>query len=180
MNKTIIISAPSGAGKNSVVNGLLKSVPNLVYSISATTRPKRPDEVNGEDYYFISNEDFKFNIDNNNFVEYQQVYEGVYYGTLKSELDSKLKVSSVIFVLDVKGALNLKNKLPNSILIFINPPSIKDLEKRLILRGSEAEDKIQERLTKAQYELSFKDGFDFIVTNDNLELTIDICKFLIS
>lgn len=181
MNKIIIVAAPSGSGKSVIVEALLKLLPNLVYSVSATTRAKRDGEIDGVDYYFIKNDDFKSNIENNELIEYQEVYKDVYYGTLKSDINKKFSEGKdIIFVLDVKGALVMKKYFKDTALsIFIKAPSIDTLERRLRKRNSDTETAIRERLKKAEYEITFKDNFDFIILNDDLNLAINLCRMVI-
>jgi guanylate kinase len=170
-NKVIIVSAPSGAGKTTLVKHLLESFPQLEFSISATSRKPRQNEKDGIDYYFISVDEFKKRINNNEFIEWEEVYPNCYYGTLKSEIHriwEKNKV--VLFDVDVKGGINLKKIFNNNaISIFIAPPDLKTLEKRLINRGTETNESIKTRLEKASYEMNFKDKFDYIIINDNLD-----------
>ena len=170
-NKVIIVSAPSGAGKTTLVKHLLESFPQLEFSISATSRKPRQNEKDGIDYYFISVDEFKKKINNNEFIEWEEVYPNCYYGTLKSEIHriwEKNKV--VLFDVDVKGGINLKKIFNNNaISIFIAPPDLKTLEKRLINRGTETNESIKTRLEKASYEMNFKDKFDYIIINDNLD-----------
>ena len=169
--KTIIISAPSGAGKTTIVKHLLDCGLNLSFSISATTRPKRGTEQHGIDYFFTSVAEFKELIDNNELVEWQEVYKDLYYGTLKSELERIWNAGRhVLFEVDAIGGLNLKNTFgADSLAIFIMPPSIAELEKRLCDRGSDAKDKIKMRIDKATEEIMLAEKFDEIIINDNLE-----------
>lgn len=168
--KLIVFSAPSGSGKTSVVNHLLKQNLPLGFSISATSRPPRGSEKNGKDYYFLSKESFNKKIIENAFVEYEEVYEGTYYGTLNSEIKRLWKEGKhVLFDIDVVGGLNIKKKFPeNTLAIFVQPPSIKELEKRLRKRATENEVKIQQRLDKSAGELAFSKNFDVILINDNI------------
>lgn len=167
--KLIIISGPSGVGKTTLRKEAIKDIPNLSYSVSATTRKPRNDEENGIDYYFLTEKEFKENIEKNNFLEYEEVYNGLYYGTLKNIVDEKLKNGiNVILEIDVNGALNIK-KNQECTLIFVAPPSKESLEKRLIARNSDNEEKLRERLAKAEYELSFQNKYDYIVINNDLE-----------
>ena len=153
--KLIILSGPSGVGKSTIRTELIKQLPNLWYSISATTRPKRDNEQNGIDYYFLTKEEFVKQIENNNFLEYEEVYKDTYYGTLKQTVFDKLNNNiNVILEIDVNGALNIKKNLKEAILIFIEPPSFENLKTRLINRDTESEEKLKERLEKASYELS--------------------------
>ena len=169
--KLIIVSAPSGAGKTTIVKSLLDSDLNLSFSISATTRPKRGTEQHGVDYFFMSAAEFKKQINNGELVEWQEVYKDLHYGTLKSELERIWNAGKhVIFDVDVMGGLNLKNIFGNnSLAIFIMPPSIDELEKRLHSRGSDSKDKIKMRIDKAAEEITLAEKFDKIIINDNLE-----------
>ena len=171
VEKLIIISAPSGSGKTTLCNFLLKKINNLNFSISATSRSPRPNEIDGKDYYFLSLMEFKKKIEKNEFIEYEEVYENVFYGTLNSELKRLWSLNKIIlFDLDVKGGINLKKMFPEKTLsIFIKPPSIKILEKRLELRESESKKTIKSRINKAKKEILFSEKFDIIITNDNLE-----------
>lgn len=169
--KLVIISAPSGAGKTTLVNHLLNKGLNLEFSISATTRAPRGKEKNGKDYYFISADDFRVRIRENEFTEWQEVYKDQFYGTLKSEIKRILTDKRhVIFDVDVKGGINLKNIFGNqAISVFIMPPSINDLENRLLSRATDNRSKIKIRVEKAIEEMKLADNFDHIVINDNLE-----------
>ncbi len=173
--KLIIFSAPSGAGKTTIVKHLLGTHPELSFSISATTRPSRGDEANGEDYYFISTEEFLHKVARQEFVEFEEVYSGTFYGTLRSEIqriwdDGK----HVIFDIDVEGGLRLKRKFEEDALaIFVQPPSFEVLKKRLTGRGTDSEEKLQERFAKAEKELEYADKFDVILKNYDLQ---EACK----
>lgn len=169
--KVIIVSAPSGAGKTSIVRHLLQAVPKLQFSISATTRAKRDYETDGKDYYFITSDEFKQRLDNDEFLEWQEVYENQYYGSLKSEVERIWQNGqTVIFDVDVLGGLNIKKFFGGQALaIFIEPPSIEELANRLRNRGTESPESFQKRLDKAEYELSFSPQFDKIILNDVLE-----------
>jgi guanylate kinase len=169
--KVIIVSAPSGAGKTSIVRHLLQAVPELQFSISATTRAKRDYETDGKDYYFITPDEFKSRLDNDEFLEWQEVYENQYYGSLKSEVERIWQNGqTVIFDVDVLGGLNIKKFFGGQALaIFIEPPSIEELANRLRNRGTESPESFQKRLDKAEYELSFSPQFDKIILNDVLE-----------
>jgi guanylate kinase len=166
----VIISAPSGAGKTSIANYLLMKNPNLEFSVSATTRKPRGNEVNGKEYYFISVNEFRDKIRNGEFVEWQEVYKNQFYGTLKSEVERIWKKNChAVFDVDVKGGINLKNIFgTRAISIFIMPPSAKDLEERLISRGTEDRSKIRMRIEKAMEEMKLANQFDQIVVNDDL------------
>lgn len=169
--KLIILSAPSGTGKTTLVNCLLKKGYKLQFSISATTRAPRGSEQHGREYYFISNEEFENHIANNNFVEWEEVYAGHCYGTLKSEIERIWNSGNdVLFDVDVKGGLRLKSLFgSNALAIFIQPPSLKELEQRLLKRGTDNIQKIDMRLAKASEELQYAEKFDYIVVNENLE-----------
>ncbi|PID89441.1 MAG: guanylate kinase [Bacteroidia bacterium] len=172
--KILIFSAPSGAGKTTIVQNLIKFADCYEFSISATSRQKRPDEIHGKDYYFISADEFRDKIDKNEFVEWEEVYEKTFYGTLKSEIERiRNKNKHIVFDVDVKGGLNIKKQFPDeSLSIFIMPPSIEELERRLIARGTETETSLQKRIAKAKYELSFAQQFDERIVNDNLKTAI--------
>ncbi len=169
--KLIIVSAPSGAGKTTIVKYLLTAVPKLEFSVSACSRPKRPGETNGKDYYFLSADEFKKKISNNKFVEWEEVYKDHFYGTLKSEVERILEHNNVIFDVDVKGGLNIKNLYGGKALaIFIQPPSVETLEERLRKRNTESTGDLKKRIEKATHELSFADQFDIIIINDKLDV----------
>lgn len=171
--KLIIFAAPSGSGKSTIVNYLLqKEELNLHFSISATSRAPRGTEQNGVEYFFLSPEEFKLKIANDEFVEYEEVYTDKFYGTLKSQVEKQLEAGeNVIFDVDVKGAVNIKKMYGKRALsMFIQPPSLEELRKRLEGRATDAPEIIEQRLARAEYELSFADKFDEIVVNDNLEV----------
>ena len=171
-HKLIIIAAPSGAGKTSVTRHLLKVLANqLAFSISCATRQPRNNEKDKVDYYFISVEEFKQKIEQKEFVEWEMVYEGKYYGTLKSEVNRIWQQNKApLLDVDVQGGIHIQQQYPtNSLSLFIEPPSIEELEKRLRARGTETPDSLASRLNKAAYELSFKSQFDHIILNDKLE-----------
>ena len=171
-HKLIIITAPSGAGKTSITKHLLKTFPDkLVFSISAATRQKRSYEKDGVDYNFMSVDDFKEKIQHNAFVEWEMVYEGKYYGTLKSEIHRIWKEEKApLLDIDVKGAVHVQQQHPEiSLSIFIEPPSVDELKKRLNTRGTETAESIATRVSKAAYELSFKEHFDKVIVNYDLE-----------
>ena len=170
-HKIVILTAPSGAGKTSITNFLKERFSQLCFSVSCATRSKRPNEVDGEDYYFITEEDFKKKIKEHAFAEWEMVYEGKYYGTLKKELERIWALGKVpILDIDVKGAIHVEDEYPiNTLSIFIEPPSIEALKNRLISRGTETSESLEARISKSAYELSFAQHFDKVVLNDNLE-----------
>jgi len=181
-NKLIIFSAPSGSGKTTIVTQLMKSFPNLGFSISATTRQARQGkEVHGEDYYFLTEADFNSKKEKGEFVEWEEVYEGVSYGTLKSEIERLWKEGKdVLFDVDVKGGIKLKEFYGDAALsIFIKAPSIEDIKERLINRGTETKDSIEKRVDKINYELTFEDSFDVSVLNDTISSAVEESSKLI-
>lgn len=180
-NKIIIITAPSGAGKTSITRRLLETYPQLSFSISAATRLRRNYETDGKDYYFLSLEDFKQRIQQNEFVEWEMVYEGKYYGTLKSELDRIWNNNQCpLLDIDVKGAIHVQQQYPETALtIFIEPPSVAELKRRLESRGTETEESLQARVNKASYEISFKEHFDKSIINDELEKACEQAKKIV-
>ena len=169
--KIIIITAPSGAGKTSITRYLLGKYPFLAFSVSAATRSPRGHEKNGVDYYFLSMEDFKQKIQQNEFVEWEMVYEGKYYGTLKNELQRIWDAGKTpLLDIEVKGAIHIREQFPDSTLsLFIEPPSVDELRRRLESRGTESPESLMARVNKAAYEISFKHHFDRIIVNDHLE-----------
>ena len=169
--KILIFSSPSGAGKTTIVRHLLKTFPNLAFSVSATTRPRRPHETDGKDYYFLTVEDFKKKIKERAFVEWEEVYKGNYYGTLKQEIQHLLdKGLHVVFDVDVKGALNIKKQYGDHTLsVFVMPPSIGELGKRLRHRSTDPEESIHERISKAGREMEYAPEFDIVLVNDKLK-----------
>jgi len=171
MGKCVIFSAPSGSGKTTLVKHLLQKDLDLQFSISACTRSKRPNEIDGKDYYFLTVDEFKSKIGNDQFIEWEEVYEDNFYGTLKSEIERIWAANkSVIFDVDVIGGLNLKRYFgEQAIAIFVMPPDLATLEKRLKERGTEDQAKLKKRLDKAENELNTATQFDSIVLNDQLE-----------
>lgn len=169
--KIIIITAPSGAGKTSITRYLMKTFPQLAFSVSAATRSPRGMEKNGVDYYFISADDFKNKIQHNEFVEWEMVYEGKYYGTLKKELERIWKENKIpVLDIDVKGAIHVQQQYPQtSLSLFIQAPSVNELKNRLESRGTETAESLAARVNKAAYELSFKDHFNKTIVNDDLQ-----------
>lgn len=176
MKGVFIFSAPSGSGKTTILKQIFEKFPNLFgFSVSATNRPARDGEIDGRDYYFLSDNQMKEKIANGDFLEWEQVYEGRYYGTLKSELDriwSEGKV--VVFDVDVKGGINIKNMLKDeAFAFFIMPPSVEELKKRLEGRNTETAESLQQRLARAEMEISKSDNFDTVILNDDLTLAVN-------
>jgi guanylate kinase len=169
--KLIIFSAPSGAGKTTIVRHLLNLDLNLEFSISATSRAMRHTETDGKDYYFLTPEEFRKKIENNEFLEWEEVYAGTYYGTLKSEVDRiRANGQNVIFDVDVVGGCNIKKFYADDALaVFVQPPSVEELRHRLISRSTDSMEVIDKRIAKAEFELTFACQFDCIIVNDNLE-----------
>lgn len=173
--KMVIFSAPSGSGKTTIVRHLLKVFPNnLAFSISATSRPKRGVEENGKDYHYLSIEEFKQKVDNGEFLEWEEVYAGVYYGTLRSEVEKIwAEGKAVIFDIDVEGGLNLKNQFKDHALaVFVMPPSIKILEERLKSRSTDNPESIARRVAKAEKELKTAELFDTFILNEHLDAAL--------
>lgn len=169
--KLIIFSAPSGSGKSTIINYLLTQNLNLSFSISATSRAPRGTEQNGVEYFFLTPEEFKQRIANNEFLEYEEVYKDRFYGTLKAQVEKQLAAGqNVIFDVDVVGGCNIKKFYGGRALsVFIQPPSLEELRKRLTGRGTDAPEVIESRLAKATFELSYAEKFDVVIVNDNLE-----------
>ena len=176
----IAVSAPSGGGKTTIVKQILKKFPEIVFSVSATTRPKRESEKNGIEYYFITEAEFKQKINNDEFVEWEKFYD-YYYGTFKSVVEENVKNGkSVLLEVDVKGAISLKRIYPESHLIYITPPSFEELVKRLRERRTESESDIKKRIERAKMELSVKDKFDYFIDNKDLNKAINDTSDLIN
>lgn len=171
MGKLIIFSAPSGSGKSTIINYLLKQNLNLAFSCSATSREPRGKEQHGVDYFFLSPEEFRQRIDNDEFLEYEEVYENRFYGTLKSQVEAQLEAGqNVVFDVDVVGGCNIKSYYGNRALsVFIQPPSVDELRRRLLGRATDSIDVINARIDKAEYELTFANKFDVVIVNDDLE-----------
>jgi guanylate kinase len=169
--KLIIFSAPSGSGKSTIINYLMTQNLNLAFSISATSRPPRGTEQHGVEYYFLSAEEFKQRIANDEFLEYEEVYENRFYGTLKAPIEKQLEEGvNVVFDVDVVGGCNIKKYYGDRALsVFIQPPSIEELRKRLVGRATDAPEVIESRIAKAEFELGFAEKFDVVVINDDLE-----------
>lgn len=175
MGKLIVISAPSGAGKTSIVHHLLKNMPELSFSVSACSREKRDNETHGKDYYFLGIEGFQNKIKEDAFLEWEEVYENQYYGTLKSEIERIWSEGkTVIFDVDVIGGLNIKKQYPKECLsLFIMPPSVDVLRERLSGRGSESEEKLEMRLAKSEQEISKNQEFDKVILNDDFGIACE-------
>ncbi|MBO4800573.1 MAG: guanylate kinase [Bacteroidaceae bacterium] len=186
MSKVIIFCAPSGSGKSTIINSLMpREELHLAFSISATTRPPRGQEQDGVEYFFLTPEEFRRRIANDEFVEYEEVYQDRFYGTLKSQVERQLEAGqNVVFDVDVHGGMHLKEYFGERALsLFIQPPSIEELRRRLEGRGTDAPDVIQQRLDRAAYELSFAPRFDHVVINDDLDTAKAdayeaICRFV--
>lgn len=179
--KLIIFSAPSGAGKTTIVKHLLSQDLNLEFSISATSRKPRINETHTKDYHFLSQEEFQEKIENDEFLEWEEVYEGTCYGTLKSEVERIREAGkNVIFDVDVVGGLNIKKYYGDDALaVFVQPPSVEELRNRLTMRSTETEEKIAMRIAKAEHELSFAPQFDLVLINDQLEHATEKAERLI-
>lgn len=179
--KLIIFSAPSGAGKTTIVKHLLQQNLGLEFSISATSRGMRHTETNGKDYYFLTSDEFRKKIENDEFLEWEEVYSGTFYGTLKSEVERiRNNGKHVIFDVDVVGGCNIKKYYGDEALaIFVQPPSVEELRNRLVCRSTDAPEVIEKRVAKAEYELSFSDKFDVILVNDELDTACQKAKQLV-
>lgn len=180
-NKIIIFSAPSGSGKSTIVNHLLKKYPILEFSISATSRSPRGEEKHGKEYFFFSTEEFEKLISEDAFVEYEEVYKGSYYGTLKSEIERIWsKGHTILFDIDVKGGVNLKRIFGDAALaVFVKPPSVEELRKRLVGRGTDTPEAIEKRVAKAEEELTYEQYFDVVLVNDILSESLAKAEGLI-
>lgn len=172
--RAIIFSAPSGSGKTTIVRHLLKAIPVLEFSISACSREPRENELHGRDYYFLTREEFRTGIERDEFLEWEEVYEGHYYGTLKTELERIWHAGKhAVFDVDVVGGSNLKGIFgEDALAVFIRPPSLEILEQRLRDRSTDPEEKIRDRIAKASSEMEYADRFDVIIVNDRLEDTL--------
>lgn len=180
LGKIYVISAPSGTGKTTIIKRIKEIRPEIRFSISAATRNPRGIEVNGKDYYFLSKDDFMKKVEAGEFVEWEEVF-GNYYGTLKSELvDTVEKGEDVILEIDVKGALNIKQQFPESVLVFLLPPSIEELVARLTGRNTEKQEELEKRIARAELEFSFREQFDHCVVNNDLEECVNEVLELIS
>ena len=184
MGRILIFSAPSGSGKSTIVNYLMKEHPEfrLAFSVSATSRPPRGKEQDGVDYYFLTPDEFRRHIEQDDFLEYEEVYEGRFYGTLKSQVEEKLAAGmNVVFDVDVKGGINIKKYYGDDAMsVFIQPPSVAVLRERLIARNTDEMVQIEQRLAKAEYEMTFSSQFDRILINDDLDVAkqeaVDLIK----
>lgn len=177
-----VLAAPSGAGKTTIVREILKNNPDIIFSVSATTRNKRENETEGKDYFFFTKEEFKKKINEDKLVEYEILFNGDYYGTLKSFVEQNLKQNNdVIFDIDVNGALNIKRIYgDNAKLIFVMPPDIETLKERLKKRATESPEQIAERIKRVDLEIGKKNDFDYIVVNDNLEKAVSEVQNIIN
>lgn len=182
MGKLLVFSAPSGSGKTTIVKEVLKKIDNLEFSISATSRAPRNGEVHAKDYYFFSADDFKQKIKNEEFIEWEEVYENNYYGTLKSEVERIWeKGNHVVFDVDVIGGLNIKKQfVEKALAIFVKAPSVDELKTRLKGRGTETQEQIDKRINKAEYELGFAKNFDVVILNDELNKAVSETLTLIN
>lgn len=182
--KLLIFSAPSGSGKSTIINWLMQEHPelNMRFSISCTSRAPRGQEQNGVEYFFLTPDEFREKIQNDEFVEYEEVYQDRYYGTLKSQVEKQLEAGeNVVFDVDVHGAMNIKKAYGDKALsIFIQPPTVEELRRRLNGRGTDAPEVIEQRIARAEYELTFADKFDTVVVNDDLEIAKNDAFRLIS
>jgi len=179
--KLLIFSAPSGSGKTTIVKHLIRNIPNLKFSVSATSRQPRSGETEGKDYYFLSEKEFRKKISNGEFLEYEEVYDGIYYGTLKSEVERiRGQGKNIILDVDVEGGLNIKKIYGNEALtIFIKTPSLRELKKRLQNRSTESREKIKMRIAKAKKELEYANRFDVVIINDELSKTLEETKKIV-
>jgi len=175
MKNLIIISAPSGSGKTTLCKALMRQNPEIRFSVSCTTRPRRSNEVDGVDYYFMTNAEFEARIQKDEFAEWEQIHGNFYYGTLKKTLEEAIRNESFLLLeLDVQGAMSLKKLYPkNHLSIFIMPPNLEELKIRLRKRGTDSEERIKKRLERLNHELSFKKYFDYDVVNDDLDTAVE-------
>ncbi len=177
-----VFSAPSGSGKTTIVKEVLNEFPDLLFSISATTRKKRNNETDKKDYFFIKKEEFEEKIKNDEFVEYELIYDNNYYGTLKSEVDKCIAGGkSMVFDMDVKGALSIKRIYKdNALLIFVNPPDKNTIVERLIKRGTESDEYLKKRIARIDFEMTLKDRFDIVLNNFDLKTAVEEAKNIIN
>ena len=181
MRKMIIFTAPSGAGKTTIVSHLLKTYDQLAFSVSATTRKPRSHEIDKKDYYFLSKEEFRERIDAGEFIEWEEVYEDQYYGTLRSEIERLWDLNKcVVFDIEVKGAMNIKKYFAKETLaVFVKPPSVESLLNRLKLRQTETPESLRKRIRRAKEELTYENNFDKILVNDVLEVALKEAEYLV-
>ena len=177
-----VFSAPSGSGKTTIVKEVLKEFPGLMFSISATTRMKRENETDKKDYFFIKKEEFEAKIENDEFVEYELIYDNNYYGTLKSEVDKCINAGkSMVFDMDVKGALSIKRIYKDkALLIFVNPPDKNTIIERLKNRGTESDEYLKKRIARIDFEMTLKDKFDVVLNNFDLRTAVEEAKNIIN
>jgi guanylate kinase len=182
MNKVIIFCAPSGSGKTTIVKHLLQQNNQLMFSVSACTRNRREGEVDGKDYYFLTKENFAEKVKNNEFLEYEEVYGGNFYGTLKAEIERIWALGKVVlFDVDVVGGLNIKNYYgDNALAVFVKPPDVATLEKRLRHRSTETEETLKMRVEKAVHELEFQSKFEVVLLNDDLSIALEKAESLVN
>ncbi len=174
--KLFVFSAPSGSGKTTILKKMLELYPELVFSISATTREKRFNEEHGKDYFYLSEKEFEEKIESGEFIEWSKHFD-YYYGTLKSFVEKNINAGkSLILEVDVTGALNIKKSYPESVLIFISPPGVDELRKRLVKRNTETEEDLCKRIERAEMELGYKDQFNYVVVNEYLEKAVEETK----
>mgnify|MGYP002763427099 FL=1 len=172
--KIIVLTAPSGAGKTTIARRVMAEIPELSFSVSATTREARPDETHGEDYFFLSDEAFRSYVDQGEVLEYEEVYPGQFYGTLRSEVASKAEDGGVLLDIDVRGAHSVKDAFGDDArVLFVAPPSMEELRRRLRKRGTESDRALRERLERAEMEMDEADRFDAVVVNDDLDRAVE-------
>ena len=184
--KLVVLTAPSGAGKTTIARHLLQATPSMRFSVSATTRPARPGETHGVDYFFLSQQEFDRMKDAGSFIEYEEVYDGLFYGTLRSELEAATADAPILLDIDVKGAINVKREYGDDVyVVFIKAPSLSELKNRLELRATESAHSVEARLQRAREEQKFEDQFDHVVINDQLddavaETILQVKEFLLA
>jgi len=173
-SQVVVLTAPSGAGKTTIAHRVLAAMPEMQFSVSATTRPPRPDETDGADYHFLSTAEFEARIESGDLLEYEEVYPGRFYGTLRSEIESKAAEGPVLLDIDVNGALNVKRAFGDDALaLFVAPPSMEELRRRLRERGTENDQSLRARLDRADREMEKADAFDGVVVNDDLDAAVE-------
>ena len=170
----VVLTAPSGAGKTTIARRVLESMPEVQFSVSATTRAPRPDETDGVDYHFLSPDEFRSRIDAGDLLEYEEVYPGQFYGTLQSEVEDRARDGPVLLDIDVEGALNVKRIFGDDVLVlFVAPPSLDELQRRLEERGTEDRESLQGRLDRVEHEMDKADDCDAVVVNDDLDVAVE-------